>query len=241
MAINWDIPFEDYRAGMSLSDIARKHDIKFDTVKKREKRHWRDKGTKGQRDNKEGTRGQDKKEPVKTATKKKVQGVGVNGNLIPVTERSKSEAREISAKGGIASGKSRREKSAAKDVAKLILSGNIPLDDSKTSGVRLLLQEMGLPETELNMQAALVAGQTLSGMRGNHQAASLVLSLVSEDPAMELKRKEMEMREREIAVKEAESTYTALVKEMQDKMATLDAKLDKLTLEELRELANGDK
>ena len=40
-------------------------------------------------------------------------------NLIPVTERTKKEAREISRKGGIASGKARRGKADLKKFLKL--------------------------------------------------------------------------------------------------------------------------
>lgn len=45
-----------------------------------------------------------------------------NENLIPVTERTKEEAREISRKGGIASGKARREKADLKKKVNEILS-----------------------------------------------------------------------------------------------------------------------
>lgn len=43
-------------------------------------------------------------------------------NLIPVTERSKEEARAISAKGGVNSGKARRKKKELKKLLELALS-----------------------------------------------------------------------------------------------------------------------
>ena len=46
-------------------------------------------------------------------------------NLIPVTERTKKEAREISRKGGIASGKARREKADLKKKVNEILSMDV--------------------------------------------------------------------------------------------------------------------
>lgn len=43
-------------------------------------------------------------------------------NLIPINERSKEEARAISAKGGVNSGKARRKKRELKKILELILS-----------------------------------------------------------------------------------------------------------------------
>lgn len=48
-----------------------------------------------------------------------------NENLIPVTQRSKSEARELSKKGGIASGKARREKRNVIDELRAIMQADI--------------------------------------------------------------------------------------------------------------------
>lgn len=99
--------------------------------------------------------------------------------MIPITHRTKEQAREISAKGGVASGVARRERKAAKEAMRLILAGGIP-KDGETSEIRNFLLSTGLEPSDLNMQAALLAGQTLSGVRGNHQAAQLVLSLAGE-------------------------------------------------------------
>lgn len=46
-------------------------------------------------------------------------------NLIPVTERTKEEAREISSRGGKASGKARREKKNLKEIAKMFLDSEV--------------------------------------------------------------------------------------------------------------------
>ena len=98
-------------------------------------------------------------------------------NLVPLNKRTKSEQRKIQEMGGAASGKARREKSAASEVARMILSGNIPVESAKT-----LVKKMGLPETELNVQAAIIAGQAFAAMKGNHKAAEFVLALVGESP-----------------------------------------------------------
>jgi len=204
-----ELAFKDYKAGMSLSGIAKKYDLKLDTVKKWKKRYWVDDVTEGQS---KGARGQelgDKGTKNVTGSKVALSVVKTKANpadnLIPLNKRSKEAQREIQSAGGVASNKARREKVAAKEIAKMILAGDIPLNDTKTSAIRSMLQEMGLQETELNMQAALVAGQTLSGMRGNHQAAQLVLSLVGEDPLTQIKEREMEIREAEYAATNGET------------------------------------
>jgi len=92
--------------------------------------------------------------------------------------RTKEEQKEIARMGGIKSGQARREKSAASNVARMILSGHIPVESAKT-----LVKKMGLPETELNVQAAIIAGQAFAAMKGNHKAAEFVLALVGESPS----------------------------------------------------------
>ena len=96
-------------------------------------------------------------------------------NLKPLNTRSKDVQKEIQEKGREANKERWAKKTAARDVAKMILSANIPVD-----GVKTLVKKMGLPETELNVQAALIAGQAMSGIKGNDKSARLVLELSRE-------------------------------------------------------------
>jgi len=96
-------------------------------------------------------------------------------NLRPQNTRTKTEQRAVAKKGGIASGEARRKKSSAREVAKMILSGNIP-----HSGARELVEKTGLPKTEHNMQAAILAGQALEAIKGNTRAAEYLYSLSGE-------------------------------------------------------------
>lgn len=121
-------------------------------------------------------------------------GLGVNGNLIPITSRPKEEARAISAKGGIASGIAKRERKVAQEVAKMILESDIPVT-KETENARKHLEGMGLEASDCNMKAMMILGQTMSGAKGNHQAAQLVLTL-----AGEIKRDEDDIT---LAIKEA--------------------------------------
>ena len=50
-------------------------------------------------------------------------------NLIPCSERTKEEAREIGRKGGIASGKARREKADLRKLMEMMMSEKVPDSD----------------------------------------------------------------------------------------------------------------
>lgn len=72
-------------------------------------------------------------------------------NLIPVTERSKDEAREISRKGGINSGKARREKADLRKQAQLWLETDVTHDKN------------GNPMTGAQMMMAVAAKEIAKG------------------------------------------------------------------------------
>ena len=96
-------------------------------------------------------------------------------NLKPLNQRSKDVQRQIQEKGRKANAEKWKQKSAAKDVAKMVLSANIPFDSAKG-----LVTKMGLPETEMNVQAAMLAGAALEGAKGNFQATKFMLDLAGE-------------------------------------------------------------
>lgn len=63
-------------------------------------------------------------------------------NLIPVTERTKEEARAISVKGGVASGESRRRRKNTQEIVRMILDREI----TEAEGAERL-EALGLPTT----------------------------------------------------------------------------------------------
>ncbi len=67
-------------------------------------------------------------------------------NLIPFNKRSETELREISKKGGINSGKSRREKIAVKERLSIALEmmSNSAIEKSNNEEEKLLISEVGL-------------------------------------------------------------------------------------------------
>ena len=75
-------------------------------------------------------------------------------DLIPFSERSKDEAKELGQKGGIASGAVRRKKAAMKDYVQFILGMKRKVSEKTLEQ----LKEMGVTEDE-------VTGQTLALMK----------------------------------------------------------------------------
>jgi len=229
-----DIAFEDYKAGMSLSEIATKHNLKPGTVRQWARRYWKEAivtkvvtpaialqkkcySVTKKNDPVEMTKPKKSKCKSKITLIDKQEGV-TTSNQSQENESKKSVSRKV-----------RREKTNAKDITKMVLAGAIPQDDRTFSKMSNMLQEMGLPETELNMQTALIAGQVLSGAKGNYQAAQLVLSLVGEDPLLQIK-------ERGVALKEAQQKAIAQI-DTQGIGNQIEALLDRLeTSGEIRKL-----
>lgn len=79
-------------------------------------------------------------------------------NLVPITQRPKSEAREISVKGGIASGKARRLKKAQREILREILSLEITEEEGRD-----LLSSRGLSPDIAHAINFAAAKQALAG------------------------------------------------------------------------------
>lgn len=86
-------------------------------------------------------------------------------NLIPFNQRTEEEQREIARKGGIASGKARREKKALKEQIELLLS--LPLKDHKT---REKLSQLGIDSDNMDNQMAMVIAMWQKALRGDVRA-----------------------------------------------------------------------
>ena len=97
-------------------------------------------------------------------------------NLIPMDQRSKSEARELGQKGGIASGISRRRKRSLKEAADLFLS--MPVTDTRTFNK---MAKAGIDVDDADYQMAVIVGLTLQAAKGDAKAAKAVFDLLGED------------------------------------------------------------
>ena len=97
-------------------------------------------------------------------------------NLIPMDQRSKSEARELGRNGGIASGVSRRRKRSLKEAADLYLS--LPVSDRR---VWNKIARRGVDPDDIDNQMAMIIGLTMAATAGDAKAAKVIVDLLGED------------------------------------------------------------
>ncbi|MCI8851382.1 MAG: hypothetical protein HFE82_07605 [Erysipelotrichaceae bacterium] len=118
-------------------------------------------------------------------------------NLIPVTKRTKSEAREISKKGGQASGAARRKKKSMKQVANYLLS--LP-------AVEELQEEMiesGVTSDNVDNQTALVFSMLQRAIKGNVSAAQFIADITGNTAMTEVEREKIKLEKKRLKLEEA--------------------------------------
>ena len=85
--------------------------------------------------------------------------------------------KEQMSKGGIASGKARKEKKLIKENIELLLS--LPIKSNKT---KEQLKELGIDETEMNNQMALVIAMYQKALKGDVQAFNTLRDTIGQKP-----------------------------------------------------------
>lgn len=89
-------------------------------------------------------------------------------NLRPFNERTESERRELARKGGIASGKKRRQAKAMAEVAEMVATAKVP-----NKSIKDMLKQCGIPAKEQNIQTAVVMSMAMKAIKGDARAARL--------------------------------------------------------------------
>lgn len=107
-------------------------------------------------------------------------------NLIPMTERTESEQRELRKKGGVNSGKSRRAKKGLKEAANMLMNMNVSPNQAKT---RAMLKSVGVKDKDMQYSMAVVASMLAKASKGDVAAARFLLEAT--------KGYEVEQKERE--------------------------------------------
>ena len=97
-------------------------------------------------------------------------------NLIPNSERTPEERREIATAGGKASGVSRRRKRSLKEAADLYLS--LPVSDRR---VWNKIARRGVDPDDIDNQMAMIIGLTIAATAGDAKAAKVIVDLLGED------------------------------------------------------------
>lgn len=108
-------------------------------------------------------------------------------NLIPMSERTKDEQREIAKKGGIASGKARRRKRTMKEAAQMIL--NLKPPDECTA----YLQQYGIEEKDCTNLMMIMVKAAQMAANGDIKAAEFLRDTVGENPKYQIYQKRLEL------------------------------------------------
>lgn len=106
-------------------------------------------------------------------------------NIIPNSERTAEQRREIAAAGGRASGEARRRKKSLREAAELYLS--LPVADKRAWNK---LAEAGVPSEDVDNQMAIIAGLTIKAAKGDAKAAKVLFDLLPSDGTVPLEQVE---------------------------------------------------
>lgn len=87
---------------------------------------------------------------------------------------------EEQSKGGIASGKAKRQKKAMKDIVELVLQ--MPLKDGKKMSVENIKSLASANGKNISVQEALVLKTTEKALRGDIKALRLLLEMAGQNP-----------------------------------------------------------
>jgi len=139
-------------------------------------------------------------------------------NLIPFSERTEDEHRDIATKGGKASGRARRQKANLKKAMETVLALNIP--DKK---VQQQLEALGLDPT---MENGLILSVTQKAMqRGDHKALQTIRTIIGQDVTLADRQEqsartkrlkaETEKIEAEVAIKTGSGAHEAAQSQIQ--------------------------
>lgn len=97
-------------------------------------------------------------------------------NLIQNSERTPEELREITSRGGKASGAARRRKRRLKEAADLYLA--LPVADRRSWNK---IARNGVDPEDIDNQMAIIAGLTAAAVKGDARAAKVIVDLLGED------------------------------------------------------------
>ena len=126
-------------------------------------------------------------------------------NLIPFSERSESEARELGAKGGRASGASRRRRKTMEQCAKFILS--LPAN-SKEDWETLIAAGVSLDNTDpddIDNMTVVNAAIIAAAKAGNVKAYNALRDVIRDDEHLKIEKERLKLEKKKLESKDDNS------------------------------------
>ena len=137
-------------------------------------------------------------------------------NLVPQTERSPSEAREMGRKGGIASGASRRRKKSLKQKMQLLLSLPAAGNDQAE------LAAMGVEPGDMDNEMVLIKALFLSAAEGDTKAFDRIQDVLGKSVA----REELALKKQEAKRRAASGEDTQAMKKAVELLGGIESAID---------------
>lgn len=117
-------------------------------------------------------------------------------NLIPASQRSKSEARENSKKGGIESGKARRRKKALRTALKEAVALSMKeLHPDLREGI---MRAAGIKDDGLTIGDAILGSIVRSACAGDPKMMRILLDTIGESADIRLHEREVKLKEKAV-------------------------------------------
>lgn len=137
-------------------------------------------------------------------------------NLVPQTERSPSEAREMGRKGGIASGAARRRKKSMKQKMQLLLSLPAAGNDQAE------LAAMGVEPGDMDNEMVLIKALFLSAAEGDTKAFDRIQDVLGKSVA----REELALKKQEAKRRAASGEDTQAMKKAVELLGGMESAID---------------
>ena len=103
-----------------------------------------------------------------------------NDNLLKAEEMTSDELRERAKKGGVASGKARRERKLMRETLETLLG--MPLKNGKSASVEDIKSLAAVKGKNINVQEAILIAQVQKAMKGDTRAAEYVRDTIGQKP-----------------------------------------------------------
>ena len=125
-------------------------------------------------------------------------------NLIPNHERTPSELREITTKGGIESGKARRRKKALRTALKEAIS--LSLKDLHPDLRAGIMAAAGIEDEALTISDAILGSIVRSACAGDPKMMKILLDTIGESAEVRLREREVKLKEKSLDKDQTERT-----------------------------------
>lgn len=117
-------------------------------------------------------------------------------NLVPINKRTKNEQRKITQKGGVASGKARRQKKALRAALKEAVA--MQLKDLPPDLQRGIMKAAKIKDRELSVSDAILGSIVRAACGGNSQMMKLLLDTIGESADTRMKERELKLKEKAV-------------------------------------------